>query len=93
MTQNVICKFYRGEAILCPSCEYGIIYSFRPSVFFHTYNDGTTRVDISMHMTCPYCGDDVLISGYGNKACHNYVEEHWTHTSRCKFSKIVFLTI
>ena len=68
MTQNVTCKLYEGDAILCPSCEYGIIYSFRPSVFFHTYNDGTTRADITMHMKCPYCGDDVLISGYGNKA-------------------------
>ena len=84
---------YDNDAILCPNCERGLMNSGEISVFIHEYDDGSTRVDMGLHMECPYCGDTTLISGDGKKACYNYIEERWTHRSMCKFSPIVKLTI
>lgn len=64
------------RAILCPSCERGIITNYSTSSTIFDYEDGTCRIGMTTHMRCPYCGDDVIChnDNGGYNLTYNYID-------------------
>lgn len=66
-------------AVICPSCGTGRITKGTTSIdAFATVN----HLEASIYMTCPYCGDDLLVNGDGKTIAYEF-KEH-----ACKITKI-----
>lgn len=70
-------SFGLRNAILCPSCERGIITKYTTSSTIFDYDDGTCRIGMTTHMRCPYCGDHVLCADGGYNLTYNYIDPQY----------------
>ncbi|MCK9459933.1 MAG: hypothetical protein M0R80_09875 [Proteobacteria bacterium] len=64
-------EIYGAGAVLCPSCQYGLITKAY-NITFWVYAHGTT--DCNAHSICPYCGETVLITS-GSDVVHYRFED------------------
>jgi len=61
-------KEFLFGAVLCPSCEFGIITKGHSSVCGFSCSN---QLDAAIHMICPYCGEELLVHGEGRQIYYN----------------------
>lgn len=70
-------------AVVCPSCEYGLIYKAYAITFSLFVN---SVPDANAHCKCPYCGETVLIGAGDNQVSYGFSK------NSCKKKAVVITT-
>jgi len=81
-------KEFLFGAVLCPSCEFGIITKGHVNAHGYRYESGSGRLGLDMYMTCPYCGETIICSDDGREVAYNITI---TGNNECRFKEITIV--